>query len=192
MVQGELADARALDSQIEQYKAITQQQWRQLREEDRDRYDDARADHSLLMDKRRELEGQINNKIGAFQAKEKEEQSKWVAKQEAEIKVVVADWSPTKEKEVKTHIGEKFGFSAEELDPIKDAKLVKVMAYIHKMDTAIQRAKGRASKARGESGEPIAPVRKVVGTGKPSNSPSQRLLKNDPEAFDRAFLKSLG
>ena len=192
VVQGELADARALDSQIEQYKAITQQQWRQLREEDRDRYDDARADHSLLMDKRRELEGQINNKIGAFQAKEKEEQSKWVAKQEAEIKVAVADWSPTKEKEVKTHIGEKFGFSAEELDPIKDAKLVKVMAYIHKMDTAIQRAKGRASKARGESGEPIAPVRKVVGTGKPSNSPSQRLLKNDPEAFDRAFLKSLG
>ena len=121
-----------------------------------------------------------------------EEQSKWVAKQEEEIKVAVDDWSPTKEKEVKTHIGEKFGFSAEELDPIKDAKLVKVMAYIHKMDTAIERAKGRASKARGESGEPIAPVRKVVGTGKPNNSPSQRLLKNDPEAFDRAFLKSLG
>ena len=190
-VQGEIADIRALDKQISEYKAVTPEQWRALRDQDRDRYDDARADHSLLLDKRRELSDAINEKVSRIQGEEGKRQTQWVAKQEAEIKTSIPDWSPVKEQTIKSHICEKFGFNPDDVHPIKDAKLIKVMNHIHKQDMAIKAAKDRAAKARGESVTPITPLRKVGGAGKLNSGPTDRLLKADPAAFDKAFLKSL-
>lgn len=191
-VQAEIADIRALDKQIAEYKAVTPEQWRALREQDRDRYDDARADHSLLLDKRRELSDAINEKVSHIQGEENKRQSQWVAKQEAEIKASIPDWSPTKEQTLKQHVCERFGFEPDEVAGIKDAKIVKVMNHIYKQDMAIKAAKDRAAKARGENVTPITPVRKVGGAGKLNSGPTDRLLKSDPAAFDKAFLKSLG
>jgi|TARA_R110000744_G_scaffold159889_1_gene275981 hypothetical protein len=190
-IQDEVTDARSLDKQIAAYKAVTPEQWRVLRDEDRDRYDDARADHSLLLDKRREAGEAINQRVNVIQQAEGQRRAQWASRQESEIKAAVADWGPTKEKEIKSHICEKFGFDANDVDLVKDAKLVKVMAHIHKQDMAIKRAKSRAAKVRGDNIEDIVPVRRVQGSGKPQNGPTARLLKNDPDAFDKAFLKSL-
>lgn len=192
----EIGEIKALDKQIKEYKDLTPTQWLNWRDQDREAADKGQFAMQLLITRRGELAQSVDQKIGEAHERDTRANRERSAAAEAALKAAIPDWTPEKEKTVKAHVAQKYGFQESEIDGIlnlvgKDPRVVKFMNDAFSRDSAMKSARERIAASRaGTPTEPVVPVRKVGGNGANANGgkPTGSLLKTNADAWDKAFM----
>lgn len=183
----DVAEVRSIDKQIAEYKKITPEQWVQWRQSDRDAADNAQFALNLMLQKRQEMVGSIEEKKSNARRQQQEAAKAWEEENERALKTKIKDWSPERERAIKAHAAAEFGLTEKELSGVKDARLLAMMDYAYSQAKALKAAQAKLKEVTTREEPAPEPVAKLAGRN--ANAGGRVSLKDSPEAWDRAFLK---
>lgn len=184
----DISQREQLVAEIQTYDSYTPEQWLQYEEQYGEKAARrAEKTHIYLQNKLRALDAEIQSKVEAERNEQSRRAQEYNARSEQVLKSKIKDWSPEKEKTLKSHVAERFGFDVRELAEIKDPRAMMVMDELYAMDSRLKAARAKIAKARAETEEaPIVPAPRVAaGGGNVSNKLTDHLLKTNPAAYDK-------
>lgn len=194
----ERLELKTIEKKLAEYDKVTPEQWLAQKAKDRAEgttfAEDAQFEEAQLRKAREKITNSMAAKYQHLQGLAKQRQEAWEAENNAAIQARIKDWSPEKEKAIKTTVATQFGLDPKMLEGVKDAGILSVMDWIHNQVTAVAKAKAKLAAAKAEQEQQVIsiPTQRVRGNNAPAGrGATADTLKRSPAAFDDEVLKKL-
>jgi len=168
----DLADLRALDKSLEQWKSVN---WQQIEAEDPLRAQSLWRQYQQLKESRQSMVGQLSEKYRQRSEEAQRDRAKRLQEAQATLAREIKDWSPQKAREL-TEFGAKHGLSESEIAELNfQPRLVKLLD-LARMGEQLVSKQIAAAKAAPQQPE-AKPVPTVGGTSRTAKDPRRMSME---------------